>query len=239
MHSAVGGLVLVDFWCSPQRTNGKLLLTADTMQEALARRFWDLSGAEENKVGQFLAVVMREFREQLGPVGKQQLWRGISEFFRTSDVEQFAHCIQEIVDEHQVVVLLPYTTAKHGPYIRHFDAAAERGNLQHQQDSVRSSMNAGGRLNLDFGRRLEESAMLPNIMGVVPNPWGAITYDSRMHLHRDGDGSAALGINGTGPAIQGQLPATRNHGALHPSMISGPVSCFCLQDTQLSHFLTQ
>jgi len=217
------------------------LLMADTLQEARGRRFWNLSGTEGNKFGQFLTAIMRELRERLGPVGKQQLWRSISEYFMTSDVQQFAGRVKQIVDDHQVVVLLPYTAAKHGPYIRYFHAVAERGNLQHQQDSVRSGMHSAGHFNLDFGRRMEESSMLPNIMGVtpmVPNSWDAIMYDSRMHLHREGGRSAAVGMNCMGLA-HGQLPANRNYAAMHPCATSGPVSCFCLQESQLSHFLTQ
>ena len=47
----------------------------------------------------------------------------------TLDTQQFGWRIKELVDEHQVVVQLAYTTHKHGPYMHHVPLVQQQRNM--------------------------------------------------------------------------------------------------------------
>lgn len=178
--------------------------------------------------------MIRDLRQCLDPIGKQQLVRSIAEYLVMSDVQIFARRINDIVDEHQVVVQLPYTTARHGPYTRHVRLAEERRSFEQKQNAMRCALDAG-QPRVDLARRIEETGMLSNLLEVIPNAWTAAAYDSGMQHQSEGGGGQGIGL------AQGQLHASimKHNTGTQGSVAGGSVSCFWLQGTRLSQFLTQ
>ena len=120
-----------------QRTPNQEEITRNKMRReaALHRRCWDIQGAGNVKLGRYLASVLQELRFSLNIDGRQQFERILSEYLDSYDTHKFSRRIKDLVDQHQVVVQLPYTTAKYGPYIRHVPAAQRKIPMpqQHQQ----------------------------------------------------------------------------------------------------------
>ena len=154
-----------------------------------------------------------------------QLQRTISNYLATSDPQEFSRCINELVDDHQVVVQLPYATAKHGPYIRHVSLAEQRSMVMQQQQAAAC---AGVKFEMD--RRREEYSMLSNMISM----WGPVGLNTGMRHGMGGASGAAREMGGGG--LQGHRLAG-NARMLDPAP-SVAVSCLQLPDTQLSRFLT-
>jgi hypothetical protein len=120
-----------------QRTPNQEEITRNKMRReaALHRRCWGIQGAGKVKLGRYLASVLQELRFSLNIDGRQQFERILSEYLDSHDTHKFSLRIKDLVDQHQVVVQLSYTTAKYGPYIRHVPAAQRKMPMpqQHQQ----------------------------------------------------------------------------------------------------------
>ena len=221
-------------------------------QEALNRRLWGIDGPEQSKLGRYLQGVLQELRAGLNLSGRQRLQGLIAEYLASFDVEQFCGGIKQLVDEHQVVVQLPYATARHGPYVRHvplLDQQRISRALEIQEATARANAD------LEAERRLEEFGMMPRC-GLSSMFWdrelrgggGGPVFDGGVSQRMMGirtmaeiGGLQAPSMSAHVPtppqAMQAMHPGVGRHGVAatrHPYM-----SVAHLQDTPLSEFLTR